>query len=63
MGNTSFKNIEKNPIEVDGLILGDVEIKQMPLQADSTADNVGDLVADFNDLLAKLKAAGLMASS
>lgn len=29
-------------------------------QADSTADNVGDLVADFNDLLDKLKAAGLM---
>lgn len=29
-------------------------------QADSTAADVGDLVADFNALLAKLKAAGLM---
>lgn len=29
-------------------------------QADSEAADVGDLVADFNDLLAKLKAAGLM---
>jgi Head fiber protein. len=29
-------------------------------QADSEASNVAELVADFNDLLAKLKAAGLM---
>lgn len=29
-------------------------------QADSTADDVAGLVTDFNDLLAKLKAAGLM---
>lgn len=29
-------------------------------QADSTAADVGDLVADFNALLDKLKAAGLM---
>jgi hypothetical protein len=31
-------------------------------QADSTADNVADLVNDFNVLLTKLKAAGLMES-
>ena len=31
-------------------------------QADSTASDVAGLVADFNALLAKLKAAGLMAS-
>lgn len=29
-------------------------------QADSVADNVADLAADFNALLAKLRAAGLM---
>ena len=29
-------------------------------QADSTAADVGDLVTDFNALLAKLKASGLM---
>jgi hypothetical protein len=29
-------------------------------QTDSTAANVGDLVTDFNALLAKLRAAGLM---
>ena len=32
------------------------------LQADSTAADVAGLVTDFNDLLAKLKAAGLMKS-
>ena len=36
---------------------------QMPLQADSVAADVAALVADFNALLAALKAAGLMASS
>lgn len=39
-----------------------VEIKPSALQADSTAADVPALVADFNALLAKLKAAGLMAS-
>ena len=29
-------------------------------QADSTASGITELVSDFNDLLAKLKAAGLM---
>ena len=32
-------------------------------QADSTAADVATIVADFNGLLAKLKAAGLMESS
>ncbi len=31
-------------------------------QADSTADSIEDLVGDFNSLLAKLKAAGLMST-
>jgi hypothetical protein len=31
-------------------------------QADSTASTVGELVADFNALLAKLRTAGIMSS-
>lgn len=32
----------------------------MPAQADSTATTVAELVTDFNNLLAKLRAAGYM---
>ena len=39
------------------------ETTVMPLQADSVAADVPTLVTDFNALLAKLKIAGLMASS
>ena len=35
---------------------------KVALQADSTATSVAGLVTDFNALLAKLKAAGLMAT-
>ena len=38
------------------------EVKPAALQADSTATEVADLVSDFNALLAKLKASGLMES-
>lgn len=38
------------------------ELKPAAVQSDSTAVDVADLVADFNALLAKLKAAGLMES-
>jgi hypothetical protein len=38
------------------------ELKPADVQADSTAVDVADLVADFNALLAKLKVAGLMES-
>jgi len=38
------------------------ELKSATLQADSTAEDVAALVTDFNSLLAKLKAAGLMES-
>jgi uncharacterized Zn-binding protein involved in type VI secretion len=38
------------------------ELKPAALQADSTAVDVADLVADFNALLLKLKTAGLMES-
>jgi ATP-dependent protease HslVU (ClpYQ) peptidase subunit len=37
-----------------------VELKPAVIQADSTASDVAGLVADFNALLAKLQAAGLM---
>ena len=39
------------------------EVPQAANQADSVAEDVSTLVSDFNGLLAKLKAAGLMASS
>lgn len=39
------------------------EVPQAATQADSVATDVTTLVSDFNSLLAKLKAAGLMASS
>lgn len=38
------------------------ELKPVGFQADSTASTIAGLVADFNTLLAKLKAAGIMAS-
>jgi len=38
------------------------ELKPAALQADSTAVDVADLVADFNALLLKLKTVGLMES-
>ncbi|NDL67879.1 head fiber protein [Anaerotalea alkaliphila] len=40
----------------------DTELKPAAVQADSTATEVAGLVSDFNALLAKLKAAGLMES-
>lgn len=44
------------------LTFAGAELKQAQVQADSTASTIAGLVADFNALLAKLKAAGLMAS-
>jgi hypothetical protein len=38
------------------------ELKPAETQADSTATTIADLKGDFNALLAKLKAAGVMAS-
>jgi hypothetical protein len=40
-----------------------IEIPKAEAQADSTASDVAGLVADFNALLAKLKDAGLMATT
>ena len=39
------------------------KIPQAAHQADSTAEEIAALVTDFNNLLAKLKAAGLMAAN
>lgn len=50
----------------DGLSIADgvlsVDMEPAAAQADSTAAELADLVSDFNDLLAALKAAGLMAA-
>lgn len=48
---------EDGKITFNGAIL-----KPAAVQANSTAVDVADLVSDFNALLAKLKAAGLMES-
>ena len=53
-------------LEIGGegqLILGGKAIAPAPNQADSTATTIADLKTDFNALLAKLQAAGLMAGS
>jgi hypothetical protein len=44
------------------LMFDDVEMKPSAAQADSTTTEVAELVSDFNALLSKLKAAGLMES-
>ena len=44
------------------LLLGGVPISRAANQADSTATTIADLKTDFNALLAKLQAAGLMES-
>ena len=45
------------------LILGGKAVAQAAHQADSTATTIAELKTDFNALLAKLQAAGLMAGS
>lgn len=57
--NQQFEQLALFNIDGDPLVVG----MQMPFQADSVAATVEDLVDDFNDLLDKLKTAGLMASS
>jgi hypothetical protein len=50
-------------VSAEGKITFDgIELKPAAVQADSTAVDVADLVADFNALLAKLKTAGFMES-
>ncbi|WP_425057985.1 hypothetical protein SCACP_25730 [Sporomusa carbonis] len=45
------------------LTFAGTQLKQAETQADSSAASVAELVADFNALLAKLRAAGLMEES
>lgn len=47
-------------VEGGQLLFNGAEAKPAANQADSTAVDVASLVTDFNALLAKLKAAGLM---
>jgi hypothetical protein len=44
------------------LTFAGAELKPAQVQADSSASTIAGLVTDFNALLAKLKAAGLMVS-
>ena len=47
-------------ITEDATVTGLPSIPKAENQADSTATTVADLKSDFNDLLSKLEAAGLM---
>jgi hypothetical protein len=47
--------------EVDSKLAAKLSASQAEAQADSSAEDVAGLVADFNTLLAKLRAAGIMA--
>ena len=51
--------------EVEGLeaLLPSTQLPQLPAQADSVATTIAALKDDFNALLSKLRAAGLMASA
>ena len=51
--------------EVEGLeaLLPSTQLPQLPAQADSVAATIAALKDDFNALLSKLRAAGLMASA
>ena len=51
--------------EVEGLeaLLPSAQLPQLPAQADSVAATIAALKDDFNALLSKLRAAGLMASA
>lgn len=45
------------------LIIGSTELKQAEAQANSSATTIADLKSEFNQLLEKLKSAGLMADT
>ena len=52
--------VAKLATDVTNLINGKLSATKAATQANSTAEDVSELVADFNALLAKLKAAGIM---
>lgn len=68
-GNFNMQGGEVSVFKGEAVFFGDVvfmdgcDIQGLPVaanQADSTATTVANLVTDFNALLAKLRAAGLM---
>ncbi len=61
-GEKTVINGQLEITSVGKLTFNEGELKPALFQADSTATDVAGLVADFNALLAKLKAAGLMSS-
>ncbi|MFV8869566.1 head fiber protein [Serratia fonticola] len=58
-GDVTGKPTTFAPVTATTLVIGGV--KQAATQANSTATDAAGLVTDFNALLAKLKAAGIMA--
>ncbi len=52
----AFFNEDGTPFD-----FGNPDLSPAAAQADSTADVIGEIVTDFNALLAKLRAAGLLA--
>lgn len=61
-GDKTVISGELNITSEGKLTFGTTELRPAETQADSVATDVAGLVADFNALLAKLKAAGLMVS-
>ncbi len=51
---------EISVVDEGKLTFGGTELKPAANQADSAASTIADLKTDFNSLLSKLKAAGLM---
>ena len=62
----NYRWVVNGTLEIAGegqLILGGKAVAPAANQADSTATTIAELKTDFNALLAKLQAAGLMAGS
>lgn len=56
------EQVLEGALDVKTLKVDGAEIAQAAAQADSTASDVAGIVSDFNALLAKLRAAGLLGS-
>ena len=60
VGSASSSNIVADQIEY---IAEHAETRKADAQADSEASDVAEIVADFNSLLAKLRAAGVISGA
>lgn len=60
---TPVTNFGYQDVPVSQLVTGGTGMSQAALQANSAAADIAAMVTDFNALLAKLKAAGLMKSA